>query len=315
MRRLMIPLDGSAFAESALPYLVTVAQGPTPYVIDLVGVEALTHTERAPTAGRGVAHDAEPDASLEERQDLTLAPYLSVVAARMREVLPSTQFNTIVREGQTAEELAMHARDAQPDCIVLATHGRGGWDRLWSGSVTEHLLQHVASPVLVVRSAPAPLNYLALTSTALPTALVTVDGAMHPDECIAALDTLLGHQLNEITVLHVTPPPPRALGLVLENEHVKALALRHAREAAHLLELVATSVPAGGHRVVRVVREGADPAKTILDYVDTHGTHVMTLASTPRGAMERLLVGSVADTLLNRARVPILFVPRVAAGH
>lgn len=39
MRRLLVPLDGSAFAESALPYAVTVAQGPTPCAIDLVGVD------------------------------------------------------------------------------------------------------------------------------------------------------------------------------------------------------------------------------------------------------------------------------------
>lgn len=36
--------------------------------------------------------------------------------------------------------------------IVMASHGRSGWQKLWLGSVTERVLKHSSVPVLVVKS-------------------------------------------------------------------------------------------------------------------------------------------------------------------
>jgi nucleotide-binding universal stress UspA family protein len=309
MRRLLVPLDGSAFAESALPYAVTVAQGPTPCAIDLVGVDV-----PEPPVPEALAYnimdamrEAEAHSSVREQK---LRQYLHDMAVRLRAALPSVQIDTVVRRGLAAHELAAHAEEVDADLTVLTTHGRGGWDRLWFGSVTMDLLRRVNRPVLAVRPAPVPRDYLPLSGAALNTAVVAIDERLEPEPALAALKSLAGHAVDSITLLHVALAPPRALGRVIESESREALALRTAREASRLLSLKTDALTPRPHRVSALVLEGADPADVLLAHVDTHGTHLMVLTTTSYHAVERLLFGSVADRLLQRASVPLLLVPR-----
>ncbi len=309
MRRLLVPLDGSAFAESALPYAVTVAQGPVPCAIDLVGVDV-----PEPLVSEGLAYsvldsmrEAASEASAREQM---LRGYLNEMAVRLRAALPSVQVDTVVRRGLAAGELAAHAEAVNADLTVLTTHGRGGWDRLWFGSVTTDLMRRVDRPVLAVRPAPVPRDYLPLNGAALNTAVVAIDERLDPEPGLAALQALAGHALDHITLLHVSLAPPRALGRVLESESREALALRTTREASRLLSLKTDALGPRPHGVNALVLEGGDPADVLLAHVDTHGTHLMVLASTAHHAVERFLFGSVADRLLQRASVPLLLVPR-----
>ncbi len=309
MRRLMVPLDGSAFAESALPYAVTVAQGPGPCAIELVGVDV-----PEPLVSEGLAYsvmDAMREAAAEaSAREQMLQSYLQDMAVRLRAALPSVQVDTVVRRGLAADELSAHAEEVNAELTVLTTHGRGGWDRLWFGSVTTALMRRVDRPVLAVRPAPVPRDYLPLTGAALNTAVVAIDEHLEPEPGLTALQALTGHALDQITLLHVALTPPRALGRVLESETREALALRTTREASRLLSLKTDALTPRPHRVNALVLEGGDPADVLLSHVDTHGTHLLVLATTPYHPVERLLFGSVADRLLQRASVPLLLVPR-----
>ena len=59
----------------------------------------------------------------------------------------------VVRHGPAARVLADEADRWQADLLVVATHGKGFVDRLLLGSVTERVLNHLPTAVLVV---PAP---------------------------------------------------------------------------------------------------------------------------------------------------------------
>ncbi|MBL0937382.1 MAG: universal stress protein [Gemmatimonadaceae bacterium] len=309
MRRLMVPLDGSAFAESSLPYVVTLAQAPSPCAIDLVGVD-VPPSPSAAGLTRGVVDVLREQDAHEATRQLELDHYLREMAARLRTALPDVEVRTVIRHGNAVTELAAHAADSDVAATVLTTHGRGGWDRVWFGSVTSELMRRLDKPVLAVRPAPVPRDYLPLAGAPLNTALVAVDESLRPTECLVALDTLLGHALDAITLVHVALTPPRALGRVLESESRDAIALRSAREASRLLSLVTSSHDGSRHRLSAIVREGADPADSVLEYIDTHGAHLLTLATSSHTLVERLLFGSVADRLLQRATVPVLFVHR-----
>ena len=50
-----------------------------------------------------------------------------------------------------AHAILAYAREAQVDLIVLGTHGRTGMERLFMGSVAEHVTRTAPCPVLVVR--------------------------------------------------------------------------------------------------------------------------------------------------------------------
>jgi nucleotide-binding universal stress UspA family protein len=58
---------------------------------------------------------------------------------------------SLLRYGDTCEEILESARDANADLIVLGTHGRRGLGRLFLGSVAESVLRRSALPVCTVR--------------------------------------------------------------------------------------------------------------------------------------------------------------------
>ena len=121
--RALVPLDGSALAEQALPMVETLAGKPLKWVKLL----------------RAVASSSEVAAA---------TAYLAPVAVRLAnaglEVIPE------VRIDSPAE--AIQAEGQAVDLVILATHGRGGFDRFQHGSVAEETMRHLAAPLLLVRA-------------------------------------------------------------------------------------------------------------------------------------------------------------------
>ena len=70
--------------------------------------------------------------------------------AMMRIVLPVV---AAVLEGIPVEALLSYGSAHAIDLVVLATHGRGGFNRLVLGSVAERLLRLAPTPVLMVPAA------------------------------------------------------------------------------------------------------------------------------------------------------------------
>jgi nucleotide-binding universal stress UspA family protein len=58
---------------------------------------------------------------------------------------------TQVVHGYPPEEILKVGAHTQADLIVMATHGRGGVQRLWLGSVAIKVVQASTLPVLLVR--------------------------------------------------------------------------------------------------------------------------------------------------------------------
>jgi nucleotide-binding universal stress UspA family protein len=57
----------------------------------------------------------------------------------------------LVWEGEPGESILEAARAEEADLIVIGSHGRGPIGRLILGSVSQHVVQHAAVPVVVVR--------------------------------------------------------------------------------------------------------------------------------------------------------------------
>lgn len=59
---------------------------------------------------------------------------------------------SLIRVAETGEEVEGTSVFGGSDLMVLATHGRGGLERLMLGSVTEHILGATRLPLLIIRS-------------------------------------------------------------------------------------------------------------------------------------------------------------------
>jgi nucleotide-binding universal stress UspA family protein len=71
-------------------------------------------------------------------------------AARGQNVGVPVRF--LIWDGESAGEAILEAAAAEAaDMIVVGTHGRGPIERLFLGSVSEHVIRNADVPVLVVR--------------------------------------------------------------------------------------------------------------------------------------------------------------------
>lgn len=150
--RLLVPLDGSALAEQALPIAVTLAEtlnAEITLVRAVPGLDAMlsSHAQRLTlyTHGAFPIHIEEQQSELRsEAQD-----YLE----RTREQLTSenARVQVDVREGDAAEVINAVSRDHDVSLVVMSTRGRTGVSRALLGSVAGEVLGYGDVPVLLVR--------------------------------------------------------------------------------------------------------------------------------------------------------------------
>lgn len=133
---IVVPLDSSELAERSVPwagFLARHAHVPiflvavwTPYD-PLPGVDYLGAT-----------------AEIEEK----VRSYLETVAST--ETLAGLDVSWEVRHGNVVEEIAAVVQTLPNPLVVVSSHGRSGFKRLFLGSVTDKLLRSLGVPMLVI---------------------------------------------------------------------------------------------------------------------------------------------------------------------
>lgn len=140
---IMVAMDGSPFAERALPIACQLARGAGES-----GRIELVHVHQRANLGHNAAvvdPTWENDRAAEMNVDLG-----SVAKALARDTkLPVT---AVTLRGGAAESLTRYAAERNADLLVMTTHGRSGIKRAFLGSVTEQVLRDAETPVLVVPS-------------------------------------------------------------------------------------------------------------------------------------------------------------------
>jgi nucleotide-binding universal stress UspA family protein len=66
-------------------------------------------------------------------------------------IAPTTKTHYACGRGSPADEIIAHAKVHQVDAVVMGTHGRTGFDRLFAGSVAERVVRLAPCSVLTVK--------------------------------------------------------------------------------------------------------------------------------------------------------------------
>ena len=150
--RILVPHDGSSFAEQVLPHAIEIAKrfeaeihlleviappNPAVYSSDLEG-----------GAGAPLAIEAIDEAQEELRNQGR--ERLQAIANGLGEQGIRTVWT--VTEGDPGHEIAAYGAKNQIDLIAMASHGRTGLVRALIGSVTDSVLRHAGRPVLVIKA-------------------------------------------------------------------------------------------------------------------------------------------------------------------
>lgn len=142
--RVVVPLDGSALAERALPVAAEVAAdlGVPVHLVRVIDLDALRATVQA-----GI-HAAAAYVRSQEAVQRHAEEYLAEQARELRNQDVMTTAEVLM--GSPAVALVDTFR--RNDLIVMTTHGRGGVRRWLLGSVADKLVREAAAPVLLVRA-------------------------------------------------------------------------------------------------------------------------------------------------------------------
>lgn len=160
----LVALDGSTLAESALEpaaRLVAALAFPAHGILQLTKAVKLTESKRI---SRGSVDPRVKDDALYEAET-----YLSAVADRIRRGEVTDLHLGVVYSVATGKDVADALLKVAEmgkavegtvelgscDLIVMATHGRGGLQRLAMGSVVEHVLGATKLPLLIVHTCPS----------------------------------------------------------------------------------------------------------------------------------------------------------------
>jgi nucleotide-binding universal stress UspA family protein len=141
-KHILLPLDGSALAEQALPHALAQAERFEAELTLLKVIEPL------PRRGTSMSQAAFERA--EEEMKTWAREYLEGVAGKLQEQGISVQTATPLDEPHRA--IVRLAERNQVDLIVMCTRGQSGISRWLMGSVADRVVRGAKVPVLLVRA-------------------------------------------------------------------------------------------------------------------------------------------------------------------
>lgn len=145
-RKLLVPLDCSRRAESALTVAVSLGGASGAEIILAHAVPQVSITEVGPLE----ENDVELRDKIQRRNERVGKRYLSRMRAQL--ALSYKNLRTIyLRGGDVRHMLANAAVSESADVIVLSAKGASGHADQRLGSVAEYIITHIEKPVLVVR--------------------------------------------------------------------------------------------------------------------------------------------------------------------
>lgn len=289
--QIMVPLDGSKFAESALPLALTLSRAtkaPIHLATVIEPVPAFAYEEWGTAA--------------EEWTKEYLAKLTEEVAERAGGAVTSS-----VHSGHVVDTLQKEAAKKKVDLVVMASHGRGAVSRLWLGSIADRFVRQTDRPVLVVR--PEEGEHPALDDVAtFDNLLVPLDGSelsesalLHATEFGELFDS--SYHLTRVVAYPVDLASPYLPHTAQMNQDV----LEQAKDrAAEYLETHAERMRKRGLRVTTSVTVDAQAGHGILVEAEAVDCDGIAMATHGRKGLSRALLGSTADKVLRGTHLPLL---------
>jgi nucleotide-binding universal stress UspA family protein len=300
-RRILVPLDGTRYADHALPYAVAVAK-TTGATIELLHVHH--HQERSPDLAAlpqfQYQHVTDADWAQDDDRLRAERVRLEEQAADI-ELRYGVPVRTRIVRGRTGEAIGREAREMVADLIVMATHAREGLDRIRFGDVAHELVEQLNVPALCVQPASedAPL-----VAPQLRRMLITLDGSEFSEQVLDVAAPLVAALGARATLLHIVGARPLfASGFEISTR--SGFATR--QQALDYLGGVAARYAGklGAEPVLSAI-EAIDPGTAISQLMALGEYDVAAIATHGRSGLSRLLLGSVADRVVRRTRRPVL---------
>jgi nucleotide-binding universal stress UspA family protein len=303
-REVLVPLDGSSYAEHALPWAIQIAT--------LAGAQLRVmhiHARMQPGFhGRRAQLYTDFDRLLREPMEEYSADLTRRIArASSVAVKPS------LLDGRDVANTLSDVVGSVSNLVVLATRGRTAVGRMLWGGASDGVLQGASGPVLHVRGYKCPADLTARPS--LRRALAAVDESSQSASVLGAVSRLAKLADGQGTLLRVIPSP----GLFTCGDgcagNVFGGATKLDERPLEQLDRLAESWPADLPRPrTSLVWSDTTPAREILTQAREQEADYIAIATRNRGRMQRLMRPGVYDYLIRNSPIPVLVVKRPPDG-
>ena len=295
MKHLLVPLDGSALAEAALPTAAGLARRLGARLTLLHVLEALP-----PETVHGQPHLAQADEAERYLEGVAQRPLFGALVVDLHVHLH--------RAGDVPESLMAHAHELGADILVLSTHGGGGLRDLLFGSIALRALQRGQTPLLLVSP--------------------TADGGSPPFRCeriLVPLDGSAGHEPSlpvasglaqacgaRVDLVMIVPTPGTLSGHQAATRALLPLATKAVldlaeREAAEYVQQLSGRLASSGVASTAYVGRG-EPVASLVEAAEQVAADLVVMATHARGAIAGFWSGSLTPQLMQRLGRPMLLV-------
>lgn len=286
--KILVPLDGSPFAEMALPTAVALAQQGH-HEVTLLSVTNSHHIVFEGWEGYSYLYEEQfLDASKQQ-----FNRYLQELMVQHAQ--PDLQTRLLVKVGDAAGVIVDTAVEEDIDLIVMTSHGRSGVSRWVLGSVTERVLRTAPCPVLIIHQ-QVPLSHI----------MITLDGSTLSEYALKPGLELASRLGSRVTLLSVEPRTDFEPDLVPQLEEGGDKPQPPSREALFrrtitYLQHLVQGLSANLKQMIHVMAKQGPVVEVILDTIESDKVDLVVMSTHGRTGLKRWIYGSVMEKILRSA--------------
>jgi nucleotide-binding universal stress UspA family protein len=228
--------------------------------------------------------------------------YLGTIAARSQQ--RGLVVETATAAGDASEQILAAAMGPDVSFLVLSTHGRGGLQRLFLGSVADKVMRLATCDTLVISPAE---DHPSVQSIYLRRIAVPLDGSALAETALGPASTLAAAArarllLVRVESAHLTATATTTMAYPYVPAHGE-LRAELERDAARYLEQIQDRI-GGAVPTEGIVLSGA-PALTLAAYLQEQAIDLVIMTTQGHGGLRRLVLGSTADRLIRLGLDPM----------
>jgi nucleotide-binding universal stress UspA family protein len=204
--------------------------------------------------------------------------------------------------GRPATAIVDEARQLGSELIVIGSHDHGALAAFTLGSVAAEVVDHSPCPVLVARRPTFGPIVLGHDGS---------EGAKHAEELVASWPFLARENVRVVSVSPLVPPwyasATVGMGPVIDGDFLQELIDEQHAELRRSADAAVARLVERGVKASADTRDGS-AADGLLDAVADSRAELVVVGSRGNTGLTRLLLGSVARTVLYQAPCSVLIV-------
>jgi nucleotide-binding universal stress UspA family protein len=287
---ILVPTDGSAGARVGARRAIDLAAsiGASLHVLSVVDTRETESNHISPD-------QTERGRILEEKAEQAVETVATLAQAHL-----SGRISTAVERGIPFRMITEYVDVQDIDLVVMGTEGGSAIERVLLGSVAETTLRTAAVPVVTVTP---DADIIEVGDVTYEDILLPTDGSEEAELAIdwaITLATLLDATIHTIYSVDTRRfGGPEEMGEIHEAlEETGENAIETVRERARAADLSVAGALGSG-----------PAARTILSYSEEHDIDLIVMGTHGRTGLSRYLIGSVTETVVRKAAVPVCSVP------